>query len=221
VGAQSEILLRRFPSLALVGVDVNPEQVGAAARRVGPLFGNRAAFVEADAARLPFDEGTFDGAFLCWVLEHVADRRGVLAEVRRVVRPGSPVVCAEVHNATLFVHPPRPALVAYWAAFNAHQVALGGDPYVGAKLGNLLSTAGFRDVATEVRTYLLDDRAPEVRSDMFAYFADLLLSAAPGLIEAGRVAPSEAAALRAELASAATAPEAVFYYSFVRAVARA
>ncbi|MCL2447553.1 MAG: class I SAM-dependent methyltransferase, partial [Polyangiaceae bacterium] len=78
VGAQSEILLRDFPSLHLVGVDVSPAQVEAASRRVGALYPGRTDFLCADARRTGLGGRSFDGAFLCWVLEHVSDPLAVL-----------------------------------------------------------------------------------------------------------------------------------------------
>jgi hypothetical protein len=173
-----------------------------------------------DARRLELEARTFDGAFLCWVLEHLAEPERVLAEVRRVLQPGAPIVCTEVLNATLFVHPPSPHLAAYWAAYNAHQAALDGDPYVGAKLGNLLSTAGFGEIATQALPYFLDRRQPGARADMCAYFEDLLLSAAPGLVESGRVTPAIVEAMRQELVAAGSAEDGVFFYVIVRAFAR-
>ena len=64
-----------------------------------------------------------------------------------VLRPGSPVVCNEVQNASFFLSPYSPETLAYWTAFNDHQLELGGDPFVGAKLGSLLQRVGCRDVA--------------------------------------------------------------------------
>ena len=37
---------------------------------------------EAEVESLPFGGNAFDGAFLCWILEHVADPARTLAEVR-------------------------------------------------------------------------------------------------------------------------------------------
>jgi SAM-dependent methyltransferase len=221
VGAQSEILLRSFPALRLVGVDVSPGQVEAAARRLSDGYPGRAEFVCADARHTGLGMRAFDGAFVCWMLEHVSEPLAVLAEARRLLEDGAPIACCEVLNATLFVEPHCPALLAYWAAYNEHQAAIGGDPHVGAKLGNLLLAAGFREVRTEARTYHLDARAPEARRDMLAYFADLLLSAAPGLVESGRVTAAGIDGAMAELGGVARAPDGVFFYSFVRAVARA
>ena len=66
-------------------------------------------------------------------------------------------------------------------AFNDYQLELGGDPFVGAKLGNLLQAVGYRDIATEVRPIHLDNRAPGERAEFLAYWTELLLSGAPGL----------------------------------------
>ncbi len=131
-----------------------------------------------DAARTSFAADRFDAAFLCWVLEHVADPAAVLAEVRRVLRPGAPIVVTEVQNATFFLDPYSPNTLAYWMAFNDHQLELGGDPFVGAKLGNLLQAIGYRDIRTEVRTIHLDNRAPGERAEFIAYWTELLLSGA-------------------------------------------
>jgi SAM-dependent methyltransferase len=60
-----------------------------------PLFARQAAaavdLVQADGRALPFDDGTFRAAYSIDVLEHLdlAGLDGVLAEARRVLRPGS------------------------------------------------------------------------------------------------------------------------------------
>ena len=53
-------------------------------------------------------------------------------------------------------------------AFNDRQLELGGDPFVGAKLGNLLQAVGFRDIRTEVKTFHLDNRVPGERAEFLA-----------------------------------------------------
>jgi len=76
-GRSVEELGRR--GFAVVGLD----------QRCEGLFLARGAnrwLVQAEAARLPFRSGTFDGAVLLDVLEHVDDR-AVLAELRRLLKP--------------------------------------------------------------------------------------------------------------------------------------
>ncbi len=47
---------------------------------------------------------------------------------------------------------------------HARQIALRGDPFVGAKLGNLLQAVGYRDIEVAVKPIHLDNRAPEFQS---------------------------------------------------------
>jgi SAM-dependent methyltransferase len=71
----------------VVGVDIVPELL-AAARNGAP---SNVTFVEADATRLPFDDGSFDVACSRRTLHHVARPELALAELARVCRPGGRV----------------------------------------------------------------------------------------------------------------------------------
>lgn len=221
VGAQTEILLRRFPDLHVTGLDRSPENLGAARSFLAerPWYEGRYGLEEANAMRLGFEADRFDSAFLCWILEHVPDPMQVLSEVRRVLRPGSPVVCTEVMNQTFLVHPYSPSTWTYWMAFNDHQIELGGDPFVGVKLGNLLQAVGFQDITTTIKTIHLDNRRPGERAEFIAFWSDLLLSGADGLREAGKVSAELVDSMRTELDDVAHDPNAVFYYSFQQATA--
>jgi hypothetical protein len=110
----------------------------------------------------------------------------VLAEIRRVLTPGAPVYVTEVMNASFLLDPYSPNVWRYWMAFNDFQIDSGGDPFVGAKLGNLLLAGGFRDVTTEIKTFHFDNREPARRKQMIAFWEELLLSAADQLLSAGR-----------------------------------
>jgi hypothetical protein len=91
---------------------------------------------------------------------------------------------------------------------------------VGAKLGDLLSSTGFRDVVTETKTIHLDRRAPTERAAVAAYTTDLLLSAAPAMVEAGRVTPDRVAGMRRDLERVGSDEHGVFFYTFIQAQAR-
>lgn len=222
VAAQTEILLRHFPELRITGVDVSADNLRRAKMHLlrSPWAKGRYLLRQAAAETLPFPFDAFDGAFLCWILEHVEDPARTLAEVRRVLRAGSPVVVTEVMNATFFLDPYSPNTLRFWRAFNDTQLEMGGDPYVGAKLGNLLLGNGFTDIHTEVRTFHLDNRQPGERTEFLAYWTDLLLSGAPALAKAGRVPADVVAGMQVELQRVARDPDAVFFYSFVQARAR-
>jgi ubiquinone/menaquinone biosynthesis C-methylase UbiE len=219
VGAQTDILLRRYPDLHVTGVDASDQNLTRARAHLGalPWAAGRFSLERADAGSLPFDAGSFDSAFLCWILEHVPDPALVLSEVRRVLRPGAPVIVTEVQNATFFLDPYSPDTLSYWKSFNEHQFDLGGDPFVGAKLGNLLQAVGYREIEVEVRPIHLDNRFPGERAEFLAYWTELLLSGADGLCSAGKVSQAVVEGMQAELARVAHDPNAVFFYAFVQA----
>ena len=223
VGAQTEILLRHFPELHVTGIEINDAQIAEARRFLAtvPWATGRYDIVKGDATRLEFEPESFDCAFLCWMLEHVSDPARVLGEVRRVLSPGAPIVCSEVLNATFFLDPYSPNTMRYWMAFNDHQLSLGGDPFVGAKLGNLLQSIGFRDVQTDVRSFHLDNRAPGERAEFLSFWTELLLSGAPSLIAAERISQDVVDGMTEELARVGRDPNSVFFYAFIQARARA
>jgi ubiquinone/menaquinone biosynthesis C-methylase UbiE len=74
VGAQTEILLERFPHLHITGVDASEAQLKTATARLqGSPEKSRVDFFQADALHLQFKDDSFDSAFICWFLEHVQE----------------------------------------------------------------------------------------------------------------------------------------------------
>ncbi|HUP56065.1 MAG TPA: class I SAM-dependent methyltransferase [Bdellovibrionota bacterium] len=218
VGAQTEILLRRFPELHVQGVDASPSQLGRARQHLAKAIRDgRVDLAQADAARLPFPGNTFDGAFLCWFLEHVQNPVAILREIRRVLKAGSTIYCSELLNSTYFVDPYSPATLQYLFALNDHQWALKGDPFVGAKLGNYLLTAGFRNIHTEVKVQFFDNRVPKRRADYIDEWKTVLLSGAPALLDAGKVTREIVEGMKQELSKLEDDPDAVFFSCWVQA----
>jgi ubiquinone/menaquinone biosynthesis C-methylase UbiE len=219
VGAQSEILLRRFPKLKITGIDMSDRQLATLKERQAkiPMLAERMTAMKMDATKLKFKAASFDGAFLCWILEHIPEPGRVLKEVQRVLQPGSPIVVTECMNASFFLDPYSPHVWKFWMAYNDHQIDSKGDPFVGAKLGNLLTDAGFHDIVTEVKTWYYDKRYPVQRKECLEYWTDLLLSAAPQLITAKLVTEADLKMVKKELASVAKDPNAVFFDSFIQA----
>lgn len=72
-----------FPGLRVVAVEPS------AAMRARCVF---RPVLAGDAARVPLDDASVDGAWLSTVVHHVPDLAAAARELRRVVRPGAPVL---------------------------------------------------------------------------------------------------------------------------------
>jgi len=81
-----------YPRLYITGLDLSPHYLAVARRELAPW--SRVRLVEAAAEAMPFADGEFD-VVTCIYLFHelpVRIRRAVVAEVRRVLRPGGTLI---------------------------------------------------------------------------------------------------------------------------------
>ncbi|WP_053656960.1 class I SAM-dependent methyltransferase [Streptomyces sp. MMG1121] len=83
--------------VGVTGITVSAQQVARASELAQASEARgRVGFRFADAMKLPFAHGSFDGAFAIESLLHMTDRTTALAELRRVVRPGGRLVVADL-----------------------------------------------------------------------------------------------------------------------------
>jgi SAM-dependent methyltransferase len=90
-GMAAVVLARR--GARVTALDLSGGYLAEARRRAAANEAD-VAFVQADAERLPFADGSFDAVWAHAVLHHL-DVRAAAREVRRVLRPGGVAVCCE------------------------------------------------------------------------------------------------------------------------------
>jgi demethylmenaquinone methyltransferase/2-methoxy-6-polyprenyl-1,4-benzoquinol methylase len=76
------------------GVDLSPVMIERAAQTHRSMV--QAHFQVGNALALPFADGEFDAATICFGLRNLSDFEAGFRELRRVVRPGGRVVCLEL-----------------------------------------------------------------------------------------------------------------------------
>jgi len=96
-GVSTFQLARQLPTARLVGLDLAPRMLREA-RRAASRESARITWVQADAASLPFQKASLDACTGHSFLYLVANRAGVLSEVRRVLRPGGRLVLMEPND---------------------------------------------------------------------------------------------------------------------------
>ena len=99
-GLTTDVLRTRVP--ALTALEIDPSLATALRSR---LAATNVTVVEGDGTAMPFADGTFTGAVSCTMLHHVPSptlQDRLLAEVRRVLRPGAPFVGSDSTTSFVF-----------------------------------------------------------------------------------------------------------------------
>src|SRR5579859_2928311 len=104
-GVSTFELARQLPAARLIGLDVAPRMLNEARRRrkQAGVASTRITWLQADAARLPFRSASIDACTGHSFLYLVANRGAVLAEMRRVLRPGGRLVLMEPNERSATV----------------------------------------------------------------------------------------------------------------------
>jgi hypothetical protein len=193
VGAQIQILLNRYPHLKITGVDISEAQISRAGQFLkSDIEAGLVSLYISDGESLPFPNQSFDGALICFVLEHIKNPLLLLKEVKRIMQLGTNLYCTEAFNAGLYIYPTCIAFQIYYEIFNRYQEQLNGDPNVGVKLSNLALQSGFSETTLDYIPLYLDGRTKNMseRIDFIDFVTEVLLSAAPALIALEKITPS-------------------------------
>jgi ubiquinone/menaquinone biosynthesis C-methylase UbiE len=84
------------PSGHLDVFDIQQEFLDHTARRAAEEGLDNVTATQGDAQSLPYDDATFDGAYLVTVLGEIPDQDAALRELRRVLKPGGRLVVGEL-----------------------------------------------------------------------------------------------------------------------------
>ncbi len=143
------------PSGTAVGVDSDAVLVAEGWRRA-TAAGVRAEFRLGDAHRLPFDAGSFDAVRADRAVQHMETPAQVVAELRRVTRPGGRIVVGEPDWETLVVDSPRREITRRIAHHLTDHLVRHG--WIGRQLARLFAEAGLVDVTVHGGAMVLTDR---------------------------------------------------------------
>ena len=120
------------------------------------------AFQAASVYQLPYTDGSFDAAFACAVLQHLAAPIAALKEIRRVLRPGGVIGIVDGSSTITFRYPTSPLLEA-WDKLRVlereHNTGRSSDAL---RLRALLREAGF--ARTQASAHMSTEAGPPAGS---------------------------------------------------------
>ncbi len=155
----------------LHGVDMEESLIEMARTKAGQTGQSNAIFHVGDVTALPFEDDFFDVAHGHNILMHVPDTRRLLAEVKRVLKPGGIIACREMIVESAFAHPDLGVAKRLWELFEDLVATNDGHPHMGKEMKMHLQDAGFTDirVSASFTTYSTPQEIRYMRYEMLEW----------------------------------------------------
>ncbi|WP_406367731.1 SAM-dependent methyltransferase [Streptomyces sp. NBC_01546] len=168
----------------VTGCSISRAQVQEATRRAAIAgINDSARFEHADAMNLPYESSTFDAAWSLDAFPHLSDPVRALRELRRVVRPGAPVLvtfytqrvaatAAELAMFRSFAFCPLPTVSQ--VIDQIHQAGLELEQYRDLTPHITLSSDFFSHISQENRQAIAAELGPDLAEEMGTALPQLL-----------------------------------------------
>ncbi len=219
VGAQTQILIRRHPGIALTAVDLSDEYLAQAKVALKDAGAENVAFQEADVHDLPFPDEHFDHVFLCFVLEHLDNPASALLELKRVLKKRGTVTAIEGDHDSCLWHPASTEASAMWDAMIKVQQHVGHDPLIGRRLYPLFVDAGFTDVAVIPKPAYVDYANPSAKHDaLFKILVPMAITAREKALDLRLISAKTWDRGLAEFGNVGDAENGTLFYTWFRGV---
>jgi SAM-dependent methyltransferase len=220
IGAQTVILAKHSPGALITSVDISEESLNRAQEKVRQEGITNVEFRQADIFSLPFEPGSFDHIFVCFVLEHLTDPRRALEQLRPLLKEGGTITVIEGDHGSAYFHPDNADARRAIDCLVELQRRGGGNALIGRQLFPLVTAAGFKDVSVFPRMVYVDSSRPAlVEGFTKLTFTAMVEGVGPEVQEQGLM--SREAWERGITALCRTAgADGVFCYTFFKAVAR-
>jgi trans-aconitate methyltransferase len=162
VGAQTVTLAQNSPHALITSVDVSEASVSEAEKKVDAAGLTNVRVLQADIFDLPFEPGSFDHVFVCFVLEHLPCPVEVLRILKDFIRPGGTITVIEGDHGSAYFYPDSDAACRAIQCQVELQRRAGGSAMIGRELYPLLCNAGYSSVRVSPRTVYVDSSRPDL-----------------------------------------------------------
>lgn len=148
-GFVTKLLLDHLPDARVTGVELDADLIADASNNLGD-YGDRVRLVHTSVAETGLASESYDAAYARLLFQHLPDPVAAAIEIRRVLRPGAPLVIYDVDDGMdLLIDPEVPGLRSVMERMRQLQAAQGGNRHIGRRLVRILKAAGFEHVDIE------------------------------------------------------------------------
>jgi ubiquinone/menaquinone biosynthesis C-methylase UbiE len=161
VGAQTVTLARNSPGALITSIDLSEASIAEAKKKVAAAGLTNVEFREADIFELPFEPGSFDHIFVCFVLEHLREPVAALRALKDLLRPEGTITVIEGDHGSAYFYPESEAAHKAIQCQVELQRRSGGNAMIGRELYPLLCRAEFDSVRVSPRMVYVDSSRPE------------------------------------------------------------
>ena len=219
VGAQTVTLAKSSPKAHITSIDISEASVAEARERVESEGFTNVHFQQGDIFNLPFEPGSFDHVFVCFVLEHLKNPVEALTVLKTFIKPGGTITVIEGDHGSTYFHPDSLHAKRAIQCQVDLQKQSGGNANIGRELFPLLNSAGFDFVRVSPRMVYVDSSRPElVEGFTKKTFTAMIEGIREAAIEARMIEPAEIDRGINDLYRT-TEDDGVFCYTFFKAVA--
>jgi SAM-dependent methyltransferase len=220
IGAQTVILAQNSPGAQITSIDISGDSLKKAEEKARKEGITNVTFRQADIFNLPFEPGSFDHIFVCFVLEHLADPRRALEHLRPLLKDGGTITVIEGDHGSAYFHPDNADARRAIDCLVELQRRGGGNALIGRQLFPLVTAAGFRDVSVTPRMVYVDSSRPAlVEGFTKLTFTAMVEGVGPEVEKQGLMSRDAWERGIAALCRTAGA-DGVFCYTFFKAIAR-
>lgn len=149
-GFVSDLLAELAPDGSLTVVEPSPVLLAQVENNVCKKPARGLFQIQAYGDCLPIPDSGIDFSYARFVLQHIPQPEKVVSEIYRVMRSGGRFCAVDSDDGLVIFHPEDPRVSQLLHSAQTAQSKKGGDRFIGRKLPNMMTEAGFINIKSHI-----------------------------------------------------------------------